>query len=210
MAYDLASFTQAKFIKSCLEEKDFPRIYVQRNTFCPEVAFIGRSNSGKSSLITHLTQNKGLVHISSRPGKTQTINFFTVDDQLLLVDLPGYGFAKIQKKLKKTWSKRLSTYLENRPQLHLIVLLLDLRRDLSDNDKLMIEWSRFHKKKILFIFSKRDKISPSSRKHTENKLAESIKNFMQSDEINYLAYSIKDNQSRLPLKNFISNSTKPS
>jgi GTP-binding protein len=210
MTQDPAFFTRAKFIKSCLEEKDFPKIYIHRDTFCPEVAFIGRSNSGKSSLINHLTQKKDLVYISSKPGKTQTINFFTIDDELLLVDLPGYGFAKIQKELKKTWSERLTTYLENRPQLHLIILLLDLRRELSEDDKQMIEWARFHKKKLLFILSKSDKISQSSRKNTEIKLVESIKDFMKSDDFDYLTYSVKDNNCRLPLKDIIFNSIKPS
>src|SRR3989339_1109134 len=125
-------FSEAKFLKACLEEKEFPKLYIKRDTFYPEVAIIGRSNAGKSSLINHLTQKKDLVHVSSTPGKTQTINFFNINDQFLLIDLPGYGFAKIQKELKKTWGERLSLYLENRPQLKLLILILDLRRDLSD------------------------------------------------------------------------------
>ena len=199
------NFQNTTFIKSCLEEKDFPEIYVQRHTFCPEIAFIGRSNSGKSSLINHLTQKKGLVHTSSRPGKTQTINFFTVDDNLVLVDLPGYGFASIQKTLKESWSKRLSSYLENRPQLKLLVLLLDLRRDLSDEDKQMIEWAHFHQKQLLFVFSKSDKIPKSSKKHREKILLSSIQDLTNSLDLNHLSYSIKDNQCRIPLKHIIFN-----
>ena len=209
MSHDPTFFTRTEFIKSCLEEKDFPKLYIKRDTFYPEIAFIGRSNAGKSSLINHLTQKKNLVYISSTPGKTQTINFFNVDDQLLLVDLPGYGFAKIQKDLKKAWAERLSLYLENRPQLQLLILLLDLRRDLSEEDKQMSAWAQFHQKKMLFIFSKSDKILKSTRKQTEQKLLQSLKDFIQHDDFNYLSYSIKDNQCRLPLKDLIFSSIQP-
>ena len=202
---DSAFFTRASFLRSCLEEKDFPKLYVKRDTFYPEVAIIGRSNSGKSSLINHLTQKKDLVHVSSTPGKTQTINFFNIDDKLLFVDLPGYGFAKIQKELKKTWGERLSLYLENRPQLQLLILILDLRRTLSEEDKQMIEWAQFHQKKLLFIFSKTDKLSKSEKKIAEKKLSESVKELVHGDNFHYLCYSIKDNQCRLPLKEFIIN-----
>lgn len=198
-------FSNATFLKSCLEEKEFPKLYAQRNTFYPEIAIIGRSNAGKSSLINHLTQKKDLVHVSSSPGKTQTINFFNIDDQFLLVDLPGYGFAKIQKELKKTWGERLSLYLENRPQLKVLILVLDLRRDLSDEDKQMIEWARFHEKNILFVFSKADKFTASQKKPAEKKLFESLKEFLQTD-FHSLSYSIKDNQCRLPLRDFITQS----
>lgn len=198
-------FSSAEFLKSCLEEKEFPRLYIQRNTFYPEIAVIGRSNVGKSSLLNHLTQKKDLVHVSSTPGKTQTINFFNIDDKLLLVDLPGYGFAKIQKELKKTWGERLSLYLENRPQLKLLILILDLRRELSEEDKQMISWAQFHQKKILFIFSKTDKLTSSEKKIAEKKLVQSLKDFIQHDDFHHLSYSIKDNQCRLPLKDFIIN-----
>jgi len=199
-------FSEAKFLKACLEEKEFPKLYIRRDTFYPEVAIIGRSNAGKSSLINHLTQKKDLVHVSSTPGKTQTINFFNINDQFLLIDLPGYGFAKIQKELKKTWGERLSLYLENRPQLKLLILILDLRRDLSDEDKQMIKWARFHQKEILFVFSKSDKFTDSQKKQEEKRLSQSLKEFLNLDAFHYLSYSIKDNQCRLPLRDFITQS----
>lgn len=196
-------FSQAEFIKSCLKQTEFPCLYKQRGVFYPEIAIVGRSNAGKSSLINHLTQKKDLVYVSSTPGKTQTINFFNIDHQLLLVDLPGYGFAKIQKELKKSWGQRLSEYLESRSQLRLLILILDLRRELSEEDRQMIEWAQFHRKKTLFIFSKTDKLSASERKKAEHALALSIQELVKEEDFSYLPYSIKDSQCRLPLRNFI-------
>lgn len=200
----LPDFSKATFIKSCLEEKDFPSFYLQRDIFYPEIAIIGRSNSGKSSLINHLTQKKNLVYTSSTPGKTQLINFFNIDDQLILVDLPGYGFAKVDHKLKKTWGQTLSNYLENRPQLRLLILLLDLRRDLSEDDKQMIRWAETQNKKILFVFSKQDKLTNTEKPLAEKKLLTELRNFcINKEPLLYLSYSIKENPCRLVLKNII-------
>lgn len=206
MTYNSILFSNATFIKSCLEEKEFPSLYIKRDTFYPEVAVIGRSNAGKSSLINHLTQKKNLVHVSSTPGKTQTINFFNINDQLLFVDLPGYGFAKIQKELKKSWALRLSSYLENRSQLKLLILILDIRRDLSEEDKQMIEWALFHKKKLLFVFSKSDKLTNSEKKLAEARLLKALQELLQAEAFSYLSYSIKENPCRLALKELIKNS----
>lgn len=206
MTYNSILFSNATFIKSCLDEKEFPALYIKRDTFYPEVAVIGRSNAGKSSLINHLTQKKNLVHVSSTPGKTQTINFFNINDQLLFVDLPGYGFAKIQKELKKSWALRLSTYLENRSQLKLLILILDIRRELSEEDVQMIQWALFHKKKLLFVFSKTDKFTKSEKKLAEERLLGELKKLVPEESFPYLSYSIKENPCRLLLKELIKNS----
>ncbi len=203
------NFSHAEFIKSCVEEKDFPDFYLKRNTFYPEVAIIGRSNSGKSSLINHLTQKKKLVYVSSTPGKTQLINFFNIDDQLLLVDLPGYGFAKVEQELKKTWGQTLSNYLENRPQLKLLILLLDIRRDISEDDRQMIYWADSQEKQILFVFSKTDKLTASAKKIAEEKLLNSLLNLPLQRAFFHLSYSIKENPCRLLLKNLIVTSLTP-
>ncbi len=202
-------FSKATFIKSCLEEKDFPSLYLQRNVFFPEIAFIGRSNSGKSSLINHLTQKKDLVYTSSTPGKTQLINFFNIDDQLILVDLPGYGFAKVDHKLKKTWGKTLGNYLENRPQLEILILLLDIRRTLSEDDKQMIRWAEQQNKKLLFIFSKEDKLNNTQKPLAVKKLLTELQTFCADDTFKYVSYSIKENPCRLVLKNIILSSLYP-
>lgn len=198
-------FSQANFLGSCLDKTQFPKLYIQRGIPYPEIAIIGRSNAGKSSVIQHLTQKKNLVHVSATPGKTQTINFFNIDDQLLLVDLPGYGFAKIPKELKKTWGERLSNYLEDREQLRLIILVLDLRREeLSEEDLQMIEWAKFYDKKILFLSSKSDKLTSQEKKLAETKRIQMLKNIMETEDLCHLSYSIKDNPCRLSLKNHIS------
>ena len=197
------NFANAQFIKSCVEEEDFPVLYSQRNTPYPEIAIIGRSNSGKSSLINHLAQKHKLVYVSSTPGKTQLINFFNIDDQLLLVDLPGYGFAKVSKQMKKTWGKTLSNYLENREQLSLLILLLDLRRDISEDDMQMISWAKSLGKKLLFVFSKHDKFTKTEKKKAEDRLLSSLSDLLKEKAPLHLSYSIKENQCRLLLKNLI-------
>ena len=198
-------FSQANFLGSCLEKTQFPKLYLQRGVPYPEIAIIGRSNAGKSSVIQHLTQKKNLVHISATPGKTQTINFFNIDDKLLLVDLPGYGFAKIPKELKNHWGERLTQYLEDREQLRLLILVLDIRReDLSEEDLQMIAWAKFYEKKILFLSSKSDKLTSSEKTRAENKRTQTLKNLMQTEDLCHLSYSIKDNPCRLSLKNHIS------
>lgn len=197
------NFSNAQFIKSALEEKDFPSFYSKYDTPYPEIAIIGRSNSGKSSLINHLTQKKKLVYVSSTPGKTQLINFFNIDDKIILVDLPGYGFAKVDQELKKTWGKTLENYLEHRPQLSLLILLLDLRREISEDDRQMIYWADSQQKTILFVFSKNDKFTKAQREHAEKNLLNSLLKLPLQRSFLYLSYSIKENQCRLLLKNLI-------
>ena len=195
-------FSKAKFLISCLEAKDFPSLYAKRGVLCPEIAFVGRSNACKSSLINHLTEKKDLVFVSSTPGKTQLLNFFALENRLMLVDLPGYGFAKIPKELKKTWGQRLSNYLENRPQLALLIFVLDLRRTLSEEDKQMISWASFHQKKMLFVLSKSDKLSSSEKKLAEEALATSIASHLK-DKPTFLSYSIKEPSCRTALRQLI-------
>ncbi|MBS0628274.1 MAG: YihA family ribosome biogenesis GTP-binding protein, partial [Verrucomicrobia bacterium] len=167
-------------------------------------AIIGRSNAGKSSLINHLTQKKNLVYVSSTPGKTQLINFFLVDNKLMLVDLPGYGFAKVDRELRKSWGEVLASYLEYRPQLKLLILVLDSRRDPSEEDKGMIAWAQSQQKQLLFIFSKIDKLNNSEKKQSEIRIINSLSELMQNQTIHYILYSIKDNQCRINLQNKIS------
>lgn len=203
MQKSLINFSQAHFIKSCVEEKDFPSLYIGRK-HCPEVAIIGRSNAGKSSLINHLTNKKGLVHVSSTPGKTQLINFFSIDDKLLFVDLPGYGFAKVDKELRKSWGQTLANYLEFRPHLSLLILVLDSRRDLSEEDEQMILWAKSQNKELFFIFSKIDKLNKAEKAQAEKRLVSSLSSICEGTPISYLCYSIKDSQCKVFLQNKLS------
>lgn len=202
-------FAKASYLRSCLSEDSFPSIYASRGVLAPEVAIVGRSNAGKSSLINHLTQKKDLAHTSATPGKTQMINFYLIDDRLLLVDLPGYGFAKTGKTLKKEWASHLSNYLDSRKQLVLILLILDIRRELSEEDKRFIEWAQFHKRPLCFIFSKADKLTTAQRLQSEKALTEMIRSFYQDSFFAHLSYSIKETPCRLFLKQQIESFLSP-
>ena len=125
----------------------------------PEVAFAGRSNVGKSSLINALVGRKGLARTSGRPGRTQSINFFLVEGKLYLVDLPGYGFALVPLKVKESWRKMVETYLERRKSLKAVVVILDIRRGLSPSDIELIRWLRHHNIPALPVLTKADKLS---------------------------------------------------
>jgi len=125
----------------------------------PEIAFVGRSNVGKSSLINALANRKALARTSQTPGKTRTINFFGIDDTVIFVDLPGYGYAKAPKSEIKSWGKMAETYLARREQLAAIIFLQDIRREPSENDKLMYEWLTHYGHKIIIAATKTDKVT---------------------------------------------------
>lgn len=125
----------------------------------PEIAFAGRSNVGKSSLINVLVNRKGLAKTSSRPGRTQSINFFRAGDSMYLVDLPGYGFARVPVRVKKSWQGMVESYLRNRPNLKAVVLILDIRRDPSSGDMDLIDWLRYYKITPIIVLTKSDKLS---------------------------------------------------
>jgi GTP-binding protein len=136
----------------------------------PEVAVIGRSNVGKSSLINTLFNRKNLAKISSTPGKTRLINYFSVDDQLYFVDLPGYGYAKISKKMRSGWQRDLESYLKNNLELKLVFLLLDSRREIMENDRLMIDWLQYFQIPYILVLTKSDKISNNHYQIINSKL----------------------------------------
>ncbi|WP_143962068.1 ribosome biogenesis GTP-binding protein YihA/YsxC [Litoribacter populi] len=127
----------------------------------PEFAFIGRSNVGKSSLINMLTNHKGLAKTSGRPGKTQLINHFVIDDRWFMVDLPGYGFAKVSKTLKGEWDKMIKGYLTERENLEAIFVLIDSRLEPQKIDLEFILWCAENEVPIVLIFTKADKLSHS-------------------------------------------------
>jgi GTP-binding protein len=127
----------------------------------PEVAFAGKSNVGKSSLINSLLNRKSYARISQTPGKTQTINFYNVNDAVYLVDLPGYGYAKVSPKEKEKWGKLIERYLHGSQQLRAVFLLIDIRHDPSANDKLMYDWIKSNGYEPIIIATKSDKIKRS-------------------------------------------------
>lgn len=127
----------------------------------PEIAFAGKSNVGKSSLINALINRKSLARTSSQPGKTQTINFYNINDALYFVDLPGYGYAKVSQQEKEKWGKMIERYLHQSNVLKAVFLLIDIRHDPSANDKTMYEWILANGFHPIIIATKADKINRS-------------------------------------------------
>lgn len=134
----------------------------------PEFAFAGKSNVGKSSLINALMNRKSLARTSSQPGKTQTINFYHINDELFFVDLPGYGYAKIAVEVKAKWGKMIERYLQSSPMLKCVFLLIDIRHEPSANDKTMYDWVVHNGYRPVIIATKLDKINRSQiQKHVK-------------------------------------------
>jgi GTP-binding protein len=152
----------AEFLTSAAGPEGFPPETL------PEVAFLGRSNAGKSTLLNGLVGRPGLAFVSSRPGCTQLINFYRVDDQLQLVDLPGYGYAAAPVAEKRRWQQLIELYLLNRKNLRLAVVLLDARRGWMEADRQLREWLEYHQLPYLVVATKLDKLN---RKEENQQLA---------------------------------------
>lgn len=142
---------------SAVSKKQYP------NTNLPEIAFAGRSNVGKSSLINKLLNRKKLARVSAQPGKTATINFYDIDKTLIFVDLPGYGFAKVSKQEKEKWGRMIEEYLNEREQLIQVVLLVDMRHKPTNDDIMMFNWIVESGFEPVVIATKKDKVKPSQR-----------------------------------------------
>jgi len=142
---------------SAVSKKQYPK------TTVPEIAFSGRSNVGKSSLINKLLNRKKLARVSANPGKTATINFYDIDKQMFFVDLPGYGFAKVSKAEREKWGRMIEEYLNDREQLIQIVLLVDMRHKPTQDDVMMYNWIIESGYSPFVIATKKDKVRPSQR-----------------------------------------------
>lgn len=160
---------RADFIKSAAKPKDYPPAGL------PEVAFVGRSNVGKSSLINVLAGRKGLVRTSSTPGRTQLINFFEINSILTLVDLPGYGYAKAPPDVRKQWGPMIEAYLSTRESLRAVVLILDIRREPSDGDLNMLRWLEMYNIPPVIVLTKCDKLSKNEQVKQAGMIAATIK-----------------------------------
>jgi GTP-binding protein len=147
------NFEKVSFIQSVFSLKSLPDVLY------PEIAFAGRSNVGKSSLINRLVNRRNLVKTSSRPGKTQSLNYFVVDDSLYLVDLPGYGFARVSRDVQSSWQRLITGYLENRESLACVVVIVDIRHELKEYDRSLVEWLRHLAIEYLLVYTKADKLS---------------------------------------------------
>lgn len=159
---------KAEFVKSGTKLAQFPP------SDRPEIAFGGRSNVGKSSLINTLVERKSLVRTSKTPGRTQLINFFNVNDALYIVDLPGYGFARVPDSVKQAWGPMIEGYLARRPNLQGIVIVMDLRRGVEEDDMHLIKAAPLFGIQPILVFTKADKFRPNARKARRLELARQL------------------------------------
>ena len=149
----MMKITSAEFIKSAVWPPQYPPATL------PEIAFVGRSNVGKSSLMNTLVGRKQLAKTSQTPGRTQLINFFSINKAMSFLDLPGYGFARVPRSVKKDWGDMIETYLRERQNLAMVVFILDLRRDPSDDDLSLLDWLEYYRIPFTVILTKSDKLS---------------------------------------------------
>jgi GTP-binding protein len=152
-----------RFIISAARPDQFP------SEGAPEIAFFGRSNVGKSSLINALVESEGLAHTSSRPGCTQSINFFEVEGGYRFVDLPGYGFAKVPKQVSREWKDLIESYLLGRGALRLALIVLDARRGWMEQDRELQEWLEVHGRPYQVVATKTDKLKTQKERHESRK-----------------------------------------
>jgi GTP-binding protein len=188
-----------KFLRSCTKPP-YPRIPIGK-WFAKEVVFSGRSNVGKSSLINHLTGLKDLAKVSSTPGKTEHINFFSVDDRYLLVDLPGYGFADTSKAKKAKWGVSIEQYLQSSENIGLILQLLDIRHLPSKEDIQMITWCVSFELPIVFVLTKLDKIPVTKQASAIGVLTKELEYFVDHPLV--VPYTIKERPNKDRLLNLI-------
>ena len=169
------------FVISAVKKEQYPI------TGLPEIAFVGRSNVGKSSIINALTNRKKLAKVSQTPGKTRLINFFIINgDEFYLVDLPGYGYAKVSKTEKASWGKTIETYLNGRQELKRVVLLVDSRHKPSADDIQMHEWIKFYGYDEVVIATKSDKLSNNELRKSEKVIRETL-NLEKEDKLYFFS-----------------------
>ena len=173
-----------EFLKSAFKEDDWPK------DPRPEITFLGRSNVGKSSLINSLLSVRGLARTSSTPGRTQSLNFFLIDDEFKFVDFPGYGYARVPGKIKSSWSEMATSYLAKRRQLVLSIHIVDSRHEPTKQDLQLHDWLEESDKPRLVVATKSDKLSNNElRKNLEH-----IARVLNDDSV--VAYSAKSGRGR--------------
>jgi len=168
--------TKTEFIKSATQVSQYPLPTL------PEIAFAGRSNVGKSSLINALLGRKNLAKTSNTPGRTQLINFFTINDKMSFVDLPGYGFAKVARSVKENWGEMIEAYLRQRTNLALVVFILDIRRVPNEDDLSLRDWLDHYRIPYLYVLTKSDKLS-NNQSVKQKQIIEKILNVSKEEKL---------------------------
>ena len=188
--------TSAEFIKSAVWPPQYPPATL------PEVAFVGRSNVGKSSLINTLVGRKNLAKTSNTPGRTQLINFFTINEKISFVDLPGYGFAKVPQSVKKDWGDMIEAYLRERQCLALVVFILDIRREPSADDLSLRNWLENYRIPYLYILTKSDKLSNNQAIARQRAIEKTLH---VSSEKKPILFSAKTQKGKIDIWDFLEN-----
>lgn len=178
-------FKEVQFVKSATKPAAYPDLKTRSGKPMIEIAVAGRSNVGKSSLLNDLFRRKNLVKTSATPGKTQLINFFTVDEQLCFVDLPGYGYAEVPMSIRKQWGPMVQTYLDSRPHLSVMLFLFDIRRLPNEDDALLMDWIIDRKIPMILVLTKVDKLTDSQKKLQAKKILDAF----NCDNLHYVYYS---------------------
>ncbi|MEA3436829.1 MAG: ribosome biogenesis GTP-binding protein YihA/YsxC [Thermodesulfobacteriota bacterium] len=176
----------AEFVTSAFKPSQYPPAVL------PEIAFAGRSNVGKSSLINTLVNRKRLVKTSSTPGRTQLINFFNINEKFSFVDIPGYGYAKVPASVKKKWGPMIETYITTRKTLKGVVLIMDLRRIPGPEEMNMLDWLNHYDIPSVPVLTKSDKLS----KTRQQKQLKEISNTLSADKDNFILFSAKSRQGK--------------
>jgi GTP-binding protein len=176
----------AEFVTSAIRPQQYPAAEL------PELAFAGRSNVGKSSLINTLVSRRKLVQTSSTPGKTRLINFFRVNDALMLVDLPGYGYARVSEEERRKWRPMIERYLSSRENLKAVVVILDIRRAPNEEDAQLLDWLVRREIASILVVTKADKLS----KTAQLKQLKIIAGALETDPDDLVLFSSKSRQGR--------------
>lgn len=176
----------AKFIKSATKNEHYP------TDSLPEILLSGRSNVGKSSFINSVLNRKNIAHVSGKPGKTQTLNFYLINEEFYFVDVPGYGYAKVSKQDREAFGKMIEEYLLTREQLKLVILLVDFRHKPTEDDCLMYEYLTSYNIPCLVVGTKVDKVPKTKRGKNEKLILDTLK----CDRDMFLPYSSETKQNR--------------
>lgn len=176
--------TDSEFVISAVSEKQYP------NDDLPEFALAGRSNVGKSSLINTIVNRRKLARTSQQPGKTQTLNFYKVNNELYLVDVPGYGYAKVSKKQREKFGEMIQDYLETRADLKGLVLLVDARHDPTKDDISMFEYAQYLNIPILVVATKMDKLKKMEASQIKQKVGKTLD--LNKENVSFLPFSSVD------------------
>lgn len=186
------TFRNASFVKTAVHPKDYPTLKDDQGRPLFEIAVAGRSNVGKSTLLNHLFKSKNLVKTSSVPGKTQAINFFNLNNQVVFVDLPGYGYAKVPLEVRKHWGPMIQSYFEKRETLRLVLFLFDIRRMPNEDDYRLLEWAIFHELSLILVLTKTDKVKRNEKAANTKKILEAF----ALENLHYVHYSVLKNEGR--------------